>query len=117
MADEITVVGVNGPDIQLLMLFPITTAIEDSTAAPAVPSPSSSLPAVASALLSQAEKDALDLGTSEFRVITITAPAGLSEAAILARAREVYTAQEAAQAAEYATKYEFMPRVGQRFNR
>ena len=116
MANEITVVGVNGRDVQLLMLFPIATPAEDSDGTAVTPTPSAGLPTVADAKLAQAEKDALDAGTAIFRTFTIHAEQGQSAANMLARARAIYAVEEAKVAARYAAKYQFLPRVGQRFD-
>ena len=116
MANEITVVGANGRDVQLLMLFPVAVPAVDSDDQAVVPTPSTGLPAVAAAKLDQTEKDALDDGSMVFKVYKMGCPAGMSAAALLAQAQANYAIAATAIAAEYGDRYQFLPRVGQRFN-
>jgi len=116
MANEITVVGVRGRQVQLLMLFPIATPAQDAQSVAYVPTPSAGLPAKAAEVLTQPEKDALDDGTSYFKTIEFDAPEGATPAQILAAAQAKYATWLAQFPDKYAAETEFYDRLGARFD-
>jgi hypothetical protein len=117
MANEITVVGVNGRKVSVLFLFPIATPATDYNSNPVVPTPATSLSSEIQSLLDTAEITALNNGTMYAQINSdISAPAGLSQAQVLAKARAHYARKLAEFQAEYAAKYNFQDFVGQRFD-
>lgn len=119
MANEITALEGDGSGkYSLLFLYAIETprTYDNAAGTPTnpVPTPSADLPALAADILTSAEKAALDGGTSMFEVVSIERAGGLSGAALLSRAQEVYASKKADALARYNATYH--TRLGQRFN-
>jgi hypothetical protein len=115
MANEITVLEGNGAEVySMLFLYPIAApkAI-NGTGVNVVPTPSSGLPYVATVKLSQAEKDALDAGTSAFEVTTFSRIAGMTTPQLIGLAQALYAARLAEFTARYTERYRY---VGVRLN-
>lgn len=118
MAQEIFVEDVrkaNKPGflrIDLVFFFPISAPATDATAVAAIPTPSSGLPTVAAREVDVAVKTALDNGTMMFITKNFIAPEGMSQANMLARARQIYAAEKAAAETKYAETYAWFDRVG-----
>jgi hypothetical protein len=115
MAGEIAVASVNGNKFDLIFLFPITTPIQDKDSNNVVSTPASGLPATVSAGLTTEIAD-LDAGTMMFERSRFTAPDGWTQQQILTKVQQMYAARLAAVADEYAAKYQFAMRVGERFD-
>lgn len=121
MANEITIIGTRGREIEALFLFPIAVASRiksDSTGlVDVVPTPSASLPDGVAVRLAQVELDALDAGAGMFEVTRCTAEPGLTALQIAARLRAMYAEREALLPSEYAATFQFSPRIGTRLNK
>lgn len=103
MAQEIVALEENGGEISALFLIPITTP-KQVGGVNVIPTPSAGLPAIAAAVLTQGEKDALDAGTSLFEIRSFRRQ-GISGAALLAKVQAVYALAAAEANAAYNTRY------------
>lgn len=112
MANEITALQGNNGSYTLLFLFPIASPAQ-AGGANIVEKASASLPAHAQAILSQAEKDAIDDGTLAWEAIDFQTSPGMTNPQLAARAREMYASRKAAFATEYASRNRWL---GQRLN-
>lgn len=93
-------------DYELVFLYPIPTP-KQINATNVVPTPSSTLPALAVLALSAGEKSALDAGTAAFGVISFKRDPALTGGALLAKIQSLYTLRKNAFDADYALRYEF----------
>lgn len=118
MANEITVLEIDGRRAQLLFLFPIPAPAQVG-GVNIVPTPATGpagedlLPGHATKILATAEKNDLDAGTLAFEVIGFVIGSGLTGQQLLARARAIYASRKAEFDSDYADRYS---RLGQRFN-
>ena len=122
MANEITVlesqeVQDGGLVTSLLMLFAIPTPIQiggtNVVPTPATSGGDSNLPALADVILSQAEKDALDAGTSMFHITVFKRNVSLSDPAQATIVRAIYATQKIEASRRYSLRYD---RAGTRIN-
>lgn len=107
MANEITVLDGDGTDnnYNLLFLFPIATP-KTAGGSNVVVTASSTLPALGAAILQQAEKDALNAGTSAFRLVSFKKDTSLTLQQLQTKVREIYAAQKTVFDAWYAQAYQ-----------
>jgi hypothetical protein len=103
MANEIVALEQNGDDIGVLFLFPIGVP-KQIAGANVVPTPSTNLPAVASAVLTAPEKAQLDAGTLAFTTMSFKRN-GIAGAALLAHVQSVYADALTEFTANYNTRY------------
>ena len=111
MANEIVALEEQNGEIGALFLIPITTP-KQVGGVNVVPTPSAGLPAIAAAVLTQGEKDALDAGTSLF-VTRSFLRQGIAGAALLAKVQADYALAAAAENAAYNARYAL---AGNRYN-
>ena len=105
MADEITILNSNGSfRFSLLLLFPIDTPAV-AGGANVVPTPASDLPALGSQILVTAETDALDAGTSAFKVVQFRKDATLTTPQLTAVVRDLYARELSAFNQRYTQTY------------
>jgi len=111
MADEILVLeGQAGdpPAYKLLMLFPVASP-KQAGGANVVPTPVPKAEAGTVtepfSWLTQAERDAIDGGTSAYRIVRFRKDAGLTNPQLIARVQEMYAAQLADFEADYTVRY------------
>lgn len=105
MANEMTVLSGNGRGIyDVLFIFTIA-APKQIAGVNIVETPSSTLPKYAPEILTQAEKDALDAGTTAFDVIQFQKQSGLTGAQLTAQLREIFLAAETQFNADYNARH------------
>jgi len=110
MANEITVVGGDGRQLlSLLLLYPIATPATyidaDSIEQTIIETPSAGLPTIGAAILTIAEKAALDAGTLAFEVVPFGPDPGLNNPQLLASAQDLYARKRTAFELAYARRY------------
>ena len=105
MANEITVLSGNGRGVfDVLFLYTITTP-KQVGGVNVIETPSSTLPKFAPEILTQAEKDALDAGTTAFDVIQFQKQSGLTGAQQSAQLKEIFASAEARFNDDYNLRY------------
>jgi len=103
MANEIVALEQNGDEINALFLFPIAVP-KQVGGTNVVPTPSTTLPAIAAAVLTAPEKAELDAGTLAFGIASFKR-SGIAAGALLARVQAVYAAALTEFTATYSTRY------------
>lgn len=115
MAEQIKVVSASGNTIQVLYVYALDTVEQDSEANPAVPTPSSTLPAGHN--LDAPTLAALDAGTEvfeikPFRVNDKDRQGGFTLAQAQARAQAIHASRKPGVLADYHAQYVNLKFVG-----